>query len=272
MKANRILFVAQEIVPFTVSNETSERCRHLPQDVQEMGHETRTFMPKWGDINERRNQLHEVIRLSGMNIIISDTDHPLIIKVASLQMARMQIYFIENDDYFSHLRISEPDLLQPGFADNDERAIFFSRGVLETVKKLRWTPDVIHIHGWIGALIGLYVKVLYKDEPTFRNSKIVLSLYDAPFAEPFRDDLLSRITTRNMDAFDAGDIKEPFTYTTFMKLALRFADGLIIETENPDAEVVDYARQLGLPVLEYPQENYAAACNDFYELVAANEE
>ena len=272
MKANKILFVAQEIVPFTVSNETSEKCRHLPQDIQEMGHQTRTFMPKWGDINERRNQLHEVIRLSGMNIIINDTDHPLIIKVASLQMARMQIYFIENDDYFSHTRISEPELRSAGYSDNDERSIFFSRGVLETVKKLGWAPDVIHVHGWIGALIGLYVKVLYKDEPTFRNSKVVISLYDDAFAEPFCDTLPESIATRNMEPFDVGDVTAPFNYTNFMKLAIRFCDGLIIDTDKPDTEVVDYARQMGKPVLDYPQENYAAACNDFYELVANDNE
>ena len=272
MKANRILFVAQEIVPFTPSNETSEKCRHLPQDIQEMGHQTRTFMPKWGDINERRNQLHEVIRLSGMNIIINDTDHPLIIKVASLQMARMQIYFIENDDYFSHTRISESGLQTSGYHDNDERSIFFSRGILETVKKLGWAPDVIHVHGWLGALIGLYVKVLYKDEPIFRNSKVVLSLYDDTFAEPLSETLTENISTRNMEPFSTGDITAPYTHANFMKLALRFCDGLIIDTNSPDADIIDYAHSLGIPVLDKPEENYAAACNEFYELVSNDKE
>lgn len=272
MKANRILFVSQELVPFTVSNEVSESCRYLPQAIQDCGHEIRTFMPRWACINERRNQLHEVIRLSGMNLIIDDTDHPLIIKVASLQMARMQIYFIDNDDYFSKTRIDDGELLKPDFEDNDERCIFFARGVLETVKKLRWVPDVIHIHGWVGALIALYVKVLYKDEPCYRNSKIVLSLYGNDFQSTFRDDFLTLLRTKNMSDFDTEGIEAPFNSTTFLKLAVKYSDGIIINADEVDQAVVDYARELGKPVLEKPAaENYHEACNNFYETVCSTE-
>ena len=150
-KATKVLFIAQEITPYLPDSEIATLCRNLPQGIQERGHEIRTFMPKYGNINERRNQLHEVIRLSGMNLIINDTDHPLIIKVASIQSARMQVYFIDNDDYFQRKQVLTDDNGNE-FEDNDERSIFFVRGVMETVKKLRWAPDIIHCHGWLTAL------------------------------------------------------------------------------------------------------------------------
>ena len=165
-KANKVLFITQEITPYVSESEMANIGRNLPQAIQEKGREIRTFMPKWGNINERRNQLHEVIRLSGMNLIIDDTDHPLIIKVASIQSARMQVYFIDNDDYFQN-RLQTADENGVEYDDNDSRAIFYARGVLETVKKLRWCPDVIHCHGWMTALAPLYIKKAYKDEPSF---------------------------------------------------------------------------------------------------------
>ena len=140
--AGKILYVCQEIFPYLPESEQSALCRQLVQAMQERGNEIRTFMPRYGCINERRNQLHEVIRLSGMNLIIDDNDHQLIIKVASIPTARVQIYFIDNDDYFARKAVLSDDA--GWFADNDERAIFFARGVLETVKKLRWNPSVVH--------------------------------------------------------------------------------------------------------------------------------
>ncbi len=157
-KAKKILYISQEIFPYLPESELANMGRYLPQAVQELGRETRTFMPKFGAINERRNQLHEVIRLSGMNLIIDDTDHPLIIKVASIQAARMQVYFIDNDDYF-HRKNTIADDEEEEYDDNDERTIFFVRGVMETVKKLRWTPDVIHCQGWMTALAPLYSNI-----------------------------------------------------------------------------------------------------------------
>ena len=151
MKAKKVLFITQEIIPYVPESPLALAGRTIPQSVQECGHEIRTFMPRWGNINERRNQLHEVIRLSGMNIIIDDTDHPLIIKVASIQSARMQVYFIDNDDYFHKRQMMFDENCQE-YTDNVERAIFYARGVLETVKKLRWCPDVIHCQGWMSAM------------------------------------------------------------------------------------------------------------------------
>ncbi len=275
MKANRILYVAKEVVPFTSSTAMSENCRYLPQAIQEMGHEIRTFMPKWGSINERRNQLHEVIRLSGMNLIIDDTDHPLIIKVASLQMARMQVYFIDNDDYFSRTRLDDPALRSATFKDNDERTIFFARGVLETVKKLRWYPDVIHLHGWVGALVGLYVKVLYKEEPAYRNSRIVVSLYaDDDFDALFCDDFFERLRTKAMSEFDTEGINTPVNSTELFKLAVKYSDGVIINSPTGiDETVVAYAHEIEKPVLDYPgEEDYYRACHDFYELICGGGE
>lgn len=224
-------------------------------------------MPKWGNINERRNQLHEVIRLSGMNLIIDDTDHPLIIKVASIQSARMQVYFIDNDDYFQN-RLQVVDENGVEYEDNDARAIFYARGVLETVKKLRWCPDVIHCHGWMTALAPLYIKKAYKDKPSFRDAKVVFSLYDNDFKEPFHPDFASKLLLKGISKKDIADLKEPIDYTALCKLAVDYSDGVIQQSEHVNEEVMEYARQIGKPILGYQSpENFADACNDFYDRV-----
>ena len=266
-KANKVLFITQEITPYVSESEMSLVGRNLPQAIQEKGREIRTFMPKWGNINERRNQLHEVIRLSGMNLIIDDTDHPLIIKVASIQSARMQVYFIDNDDYFQN-RLQVVDENGVEYEDNDARAIFYARGVLETVKKLRWCPDVIHCHGWMTALVPLYIKKAYKDEPSFRDAKVVFSLYDNDFKEPFHPDFASKLLLKGISKKDVADLKEPIDYTALCKLAVDYSDGVIQQSEHVNEEVIAYARQIGKPVLGYQSpEIFADACNDFYDQV-----
>ena len=266
-KANKVLFITQEITPYVSESEMSLVGRNLPQAIQEKGREIRTFMPKWGNINERRNQLHEVIRLSGMNLIIDDTDHPLIIKVASIQSARMQVYFIDNDDYFQN-RLQVVDENGVEYEDNDARAIFYARGVLETVKKLRWCPDVIHCHGWMTALAPLYIKKAYKDEPSFRDAKVVFSLYDNDFKEPFHPDFASKLLLKGISKKDVADLKEPVDYTALCKLAVDYSDGVIQQSEHVNEELIAYARQIGKPVLGYQSpEIFADACNDFYDQV-----
>ena len=266
-KANKVLFITQEITPYVSESEMSLVGRNLPQAIHEKGREIRTFMPKWGNINERRNQLHEVIRLSGMNLIIDDTDHPLIIKVASIQSARMQVYFIDNDDYFQN-RLQVVDENGVEYEDNDARAIFYARGVLETVKKLRWCPDVIHCHGWMTALAPLYIKKAYKDEPSFRDAKVVFSLYDNDFKEPFHPDFASKLLLKGISKKDVADLKEPVDYTALCKLAVDYSDGVIQQSEHVNEEVIAYARQIGKPVLGYQSpEIFADACNDFYDQV-----
>ena len=267
MKANKILFVTQEITPFVPESPMASIGHNLPQATQNLGKEIRIFTPKWGNINERRNQLHEVIRLSGMNLIIDDTDHPLIIKVASLQAARMQVYFIDNDDYF-HNRLMTSDSEGNDYCDNDERVIFFARGVLETVKKLRWCPEVIHCHGWISALVPLYVKSSYSEEPSFRDSKVVISLYDENFKTDFPDNFASKIFNNDMQVGFIEGIQTTVTYMELAKLAIRNCDGVIVNGDNVPQELIDYAESIGKPVQpRCSEEEYAAVCNDFYDKV-----
>ena len=271
-KANKVLFITQEITPYVPESEMSLVGRNLPQAIQEKGREIRTFMPKWGNINERRNQLHEVIRLSGMNLIIDDTDHPLIIKVASIQSARMQVYFIDNDDYFQN-RLQVTDENGEEYEDNDARAIFYARGVLETVKKLRWCPDIIHCHGWMTALAPLYIKKAYKDEPSFRDAKVIFSLYEDDFKQPFHADFSNKLLLKGIGKKDIAGLKEPIDYTALCKLAADFSDGIIQQSEHVNEEVLNYARESGKPVLEYQSpENFAEACNDFYDKVWETEQ
>ena len=221
MSEKKILIIADQISPFVGQSPMADYCRQLPQSIQELGNDIRTFMPKWGNINERRNQLHEVIRLSGMNLIIDDTDHPLIIKVASLQSARIQVYFIDNEDFFQNrLQVTDKDGVE--YEDNDERTIFFARGVLETVKKLRWNPDIIHCHGWLSALIPLYIKTAYREEPAFRDSKIVYSLYDKAFNRNFSDKYPEIIPTKDMKPGDIGQFESPIDYI-FWNSSVRWA-------------------------------------------------
>ena len=251
MDANKVLFISQEISPYLQDSPMAVMGRDLPQAIQERGMEVRTFMPKYGYINERRNQLHEVIRLSGMNLIIDDTDHPLIIKVATLQPARMQVYFIFNEDYFSHNITKDLETVTSP-EDNDARSIFFVRGTLETVKKLRWIPDVIHCSGWITALAPLYIKDYYGDDPSYQNAKIVYSLFDEDFSNPQNDKLYEKL---KFDGLQEENIKELAgknpDYLALTKLALEHSEGVIQCSENIRPEVMKLVKASKLPFLPY---------------------
>ena len=267
MKANKVLFITQEITPYVPESEMASMGRYLPQAIQEKGREIRTFMPKWGNVNERRNQLHEVIRLSGMNLIIDDTDHPLIIKVASIQAARMQVYFIDNDDYFQN-RLQTVDENGVEYNYNDSRAIFYARGVLETVKKLRWCPDIIHCHGWMTALAPLYIKKAYKDEPSFRDAKVIFSVYEDDFKNTFNEDFAAKMMLKGISKKDLSSLNGATDYETLCKLAVDYSDGVIRNSEKVNETIIDYARQSGKQILDYQnEENYADACNEFYDQV-----
>ncbi len=249
MAKKKILFISQEITPYLPESEMAHIGRFLPQGIQEKGKEIRTFMPRYGCINERRNQLHEVIRLSGMNLIINDTDHPLIIKVASIQSARMQVYFIDNEDYFQRKYIIEDDK-GTFFPDNDERAIFFARGVFETVKKLRWAPDLIYCQGWITALVPLYLKKEYNEDPMFAHSKVVFSSYNDQFKGTLHPDFAKKITGDNITLKDIEILKNP-THTNISKLAFDYSDGIIFNSQEVAQELKEYAAQSGKPITEY---------------------
>lgn len=266
MTAKRILFITQEISPYLPDSKLSLNCRQLPQAVQEAGREIRTFMPKFGSINERRNQLHEVIRLSGMNLIIDDTDHPLIIKVASIQSARMQVYFIDNDDFFNR-KFTTADNDGNEFPDNDERSIFYVRGVLETIKKLRWIPDVIHCHGWMTALTPLYIKTAFADDPCFKDSKVVYSLYDDGFKQPFTEKFATKLKLKGITANDLKDLKGDVDYVALTNFAAKYADGVIQSDENINSAVLEFIKENKikfLPIEEQSKEDVNPIL-DFYD-------
>ncbi len=263
---NRILFISQEIYPF-LATETPIRVlnRQLPEFFQASGYETRTFMPKFGEINERRNQLHEVIRLSGMNIIIEDTDHPLLIKVTSIQSARIQIYFIDNEDYFQRRRgIADADGNE--YADNDERCIFFARGVLETVRKLRWTPNIVHCSGWMAALAIVYLKKAYADSPFFEHSKIVLALDDNEYHTPFGTNFTQKLLLDGMVQNDVRTLAGfPVGYEELMRLAIDYADAVMVATPQVNQRLMNYAEMRDKPIFVYREnglDEYKAFCEN----------
>ena len=259
----RVLFVNQEIMPYLPETHRSKIGRFLPQGIQEKGKEIRTFMPRFGSINERRNQLHEVIRLSGMNLIIDDHDHPLIIKVASIQQARMQVYFIDNEEYFKR-KFTTVDAKGKFYDDNDERTVFFSRGVLETVKKLGWAPDIVHCHGWMASLVPLYIRKAFKDNPLFNDTKIIVSLYNDQFDAKLNDSFSKKIKMEGIDESDLEIYKG--SYKDMMLGALKYADAIIYGAEELDAEYVEMAEKTGLPILTYQgEEDYVDAYNTFYD-------
>jgi starch synthase len=266
MESKKILFVSQEITPYLPESEISIIGRNLPQGIQDRGREIRTFMPRFGCINERRNQLHEVIRLSGMNLIIDDSDHPLIIKVASIQAARMQVYFIDNEDYF-HRKYTLQDAFGEFYKDNDERAIFFARGVIETVKKLQWAPDLIHCQGWFTGLVPLYIKKYYHDDPLFMDSLVVTSIYNDEFDVAMDPRMLQKLCWDGIDAKDVELMKQP-SYANLLKLAINFSDGIILGSQNTNSDVLDYIGKSGLPLLPYQSnDDYIDRYSEFYDKI-----
>lgn len=266
MSKSRILYVSQHVVPFLPATQMSSVSRNLPQGIHEKGREIRVFTPRFGKINERRHQLHEVIRLSGMNLSVDDTDHPLIIKVASIPTARMQVYFIDNESYFKRkfvLRDAEGEL----FPDNDERAIFFVRGVIETVKKLGWAPDIIHCNGWMANLLPAYLKDVYSEDPYFANSKVICSLYDEGFEGALNNRMVDKMVQDGIKPATVDVLKEP-TFNNLNALAVAHADGLIIGSENLDNETVAQIEGRDVPTMRYHgEEGYVADINNFYDTI-----
>ena len=263
MAKKKILFINQEISPYVEDNKLSIMGRELPRAMQDLGHEIRTFMPKWGTINERRGQLHEVQRLSGMNLIIDDTDHPLIIKVASIQSSRVAVYFIDNEDYFSKRRMAT-DETGEDYPDNGERAIFFARGVLETVKKLRWVPDVIHCQGWMSAVVPLYVKTAYADEPSYANTKVITSLFTNSLKKDLGQKFKKCLAFRDAKPELLAPYKDNFGFEDLGKLAIDYSDGIIQADSEVNKKLLKHAKQKGLPILPYT-EDFASAYEEFYE-------
>lgn len=265
MNNEKVLFINQEIMPYLPESEMAKAGLELPKGIQEKGYEVRTFMPKYGNINERRNQLHEVIRLSGMNLIIDDTDHPLIIKVATLQPTRMQVYFIYNDDYFQRSPDKELETVQSPEV-NDERCIFFVRGTIETVKKLRWEANIVHCQGWLSTLAPLYLKKVYADDPSFRNSKIVYSLFGSSFEGTLDPRFEEKL---RMEGFTDDDLKpiagKPVDFDTLAKMALYHSDGVIFHTDTVSQDLTDFVKENNIPYLPYDPEAGVDQYAEFYK-------
>lgn len=266
MKAEKILFIAQEINPYVPESDLTKMGRDLPIYALDQNREIRTFMPKWGNINMRRNQLHEVIRLSGMNIVVDDTDHQLIIWVASIMGTRMQVYFIDNEDFYAK-RLAELDKEGHEYSDNIERAAFYARSVLETVKKLRWTPDIIHCQGWISAFIPVYLKTAYADEPCFRDCRVVFSPTANRLTLPTgKEDFANILYYRTADADCVKEFADPITPDDFLKIGIKYADGITFSHPVPSDEVVEYARSINKPVLE-TTDGQPAGYIDFFDRI-----
>ena len=267
----RVLFINQEMLPYIEESEIAKIGRNLPQGIQQKGKEIRTFMPRFGCINERRNQLHEVIRLSGMNLIIDDNDHPLIIKVASIQAARMQVYFIDNEEFFQR-KFGLRDKVGKFFDDNDERAIFYCRGVLETVKKLGWAPDIIHCHGWMNAFVPLYIKKVFSENPIFADSKVIFSVYNTGFEGELDKNFGNKAILDGIDVEDITDLNGPTALEVY-KYAAKWSDGIIKGSEKLDPELDEYINSLDKPILEYQNEDsYVEEYNNFYDSVLSDGE
>lgn len=270
MAKKKILFINQEIAPYVPETSMAIMGRELPRAMQERNHEIRTFMPKWGNINERRGQLHEVIRLSGMNLIINDTDHPLIIKVASIQSTRVQVYFIDNEDYFTK-RQMEADEKGEDYPDNGERTIFFARGVLETVKKLRWVPDIIHCQGWMSAVVPLYIKTAYHDEPSFADTKVVSSLFTKTLKKDLGQNFKKCLEFRDAKPELLTSYKDNFDFEELGKLAIDYSDGIIQAEKEVNKKLLKYSRDKGIPVLPF-SDNFADAYEAFYDQICPDPE
>ena len=263
MTGKKVLYVSSEVIPYLPNNDISTLSYSLPKVVNKNGGQTRIFIPKYGIINERRHQLHEVIRLSGMNLIIDDLDMPLIIKVASIPKERMQVYFIDNEEYFKN-RLLDSDKKKKLYDDNDERAIFFAKGVVETIKKLNWSPDIIHVHGWIASLMPLYLKEYYKDDPLFSKSKIVTSIYENEISGNLSNEIVKKIKFDEVES-ETLKVLDNTSYENLYKISIMNSDGVIFANDNVKESYLDLAKSLEIPTLKWGySEGYEKQYIEFY--------
>ncbi|MEC4115730.1 glycogen/starch synthase [Myroides phaeus] len=264
MKEKRILYVSSEVVPYLAENEVSSMSYDAPKMINDQGGQIRIFMPRYGSINERRHQLHEVIRLSGMNLVVNDMDMPLIIKVASIPKERIQVYFIDNDEYFKR-KSTFTDEDGNLFVDNDERAIFFTKGVIETIKKLNWVPDVIHVQGWMASLLPTYLKHYYKDEAIFSDTKVVTSIFKEGFSGVLSDNMKEKVAFDELPEEILEDFSTP-TYENIMINAIKNSDGVIIASEEVSSNLTNFIESSEKPFLPFvPKDEFAKAYTEFYQ-------
>ncbi|HPW97908.1 MAG TPA: glycogen/starch synthase [Flavobacterium sp.] len=264
MEDKRILYVSSEVVPYLAESEVSLMSYDVPKMINDQGGQIRIFMPRYGNINERRHQLHEVIRLSGMNLVVNDLDMPLIIKVASIPKERIQVYFIDNDDYFKR-KATFTDEEGSMYPDNDERAIFFAKGVIETVKKLNWVPDIIHVHGWMASVLPVYLKHFYKDEALFSDTKIVISVYGQSFDGTLNNEMINKIAFDNIPLEAIKELETP-TYENIIKSAINNSDAVIVASSSILSSLTNFIESSDKPFLPFaPKEQFANAYTEFYK-------
>ena len=269
MKGKKILYVSSEVIPYMPQTDIANMTYSLPKVVNENGGQTRIFIPKYGIINERRHQLHEVIRLSGINLIIDDMDMPLILKVASIPKERMQVYFIDSEDYFKN-RLVECDKKGKLYKDNDERSIFFAKGIIETIKKLNWTPDLIHVHGWIASLLPLYLKNFYNNDPMFENTKVIVSIYDNQLKGKLDKKIINKLKFDDIDDKNLSILENP-TYDNLYRISLALSDGVIFASDIKK-NYIEIIKKAKIPVLEcFSNIDFEKEYLDFYEKFLPNE-
>ncbi len=269
MKGKKILYVSSEVIPYMPQTDIANMTYSLPKMVNENGGQTRIFIPKYGIINERRHQLHEVIRLSGINLIIDDMDMPLILKVASIPKERMQVYFIDSEDYFKK-RLVECDKNGKLYKDNDERSIFFAKGIIETIKKLNWTPDLIHVHGWIASLLPLYLKNFYNNDPMFENTKVIVSIYENQLKGKLDKKIINKLKFDDIDDKNLSILENP-TYDNLYRISLALSDGVIFASDIKK-NYIEMIKKAKIPVMEcFSNIDFEKGYLDFYEKFLPNE-
>jgi len=269
MAKTKILFITHEMSPFLELSNIANITRNLPQSMQEKGFEIRILMPRFGNINERRNRLHEVIRLSGLNIVINDNDNPLIIKVASIPTARMQVYFLDNEEYFQRKHVFT-DSQNRFYDDNDERTIFFCKGALETVKKLGWSPDIVHCHGWMSALVPLFMKTTYKEDPTFKHAKIVYSAYDFGFTEKLNSAFTKKIGMQGIEEEDY-QYYNGHDFDALQLGAIEHSDAIVSGSESLSESITHKIKTTIKPVLDFDSTQDYNRYHQFYEDLVSEE-
>ena len=271
MEKKKILYISQEICPYMNQSSMGDLSGALPQIMQESGRDIRIFLPRFGTVNERRHQLHEVIRLSGMNLIIDDFDHQLIIKVASIQQQRMQVYFIDNEEYFPRRQMFH-DHEGNFMCNNDERMIFYCKGVIETVRKLGWSPDVIHCQGWFTSLVPMYIKKLYSEDPLFENTKVIYSVFDNGFKGKLSDTIIDKLLFEDLEADDLSGLKN-LNVNTLNKFAISYSDAVVQASEKINKSVLNSIEDSGKPFLDFPgDEEYEKEYLNFYENFIATDD
>ncbi|MDC1024534.1 glycogen/starch synthase [Flavobacteriales bacterium] len=271
MEKKKILYISQEICPYMNQSSMGDLCGALPQIMQESGRDIRIFLPRFGTVNERRHQLHEVIRLSGMNLIIDDFDHQLIIKVASIQQQRMQVYFIDNEEYFPRRQMFH-DHEGNFMCNNDERMIFYCKGVIETVRKLGWSPDVIHCQGWFTSLVPMYIKKLYAEDPLFEKTKVIYSVFDNGYKGKLSDTIIDKLLFEDLEANDLSGLKN-LNVNTLNKFAISYSDAVVQASEKINKSVLSSIEDSGKPFLDFPgDEEYEKQYLNFYENFIATDD